>query len=608
MQTTIGQLLVNEALPEDLRDHNRVLDKKGLKGLLRDVAEKHPDRYAEVTHNLMNVGQSVSTTGNFSFSLKDFQPPAAKHQVANMLRAKSQIIIDDPKLDNKTRSDKLVALLGEHLHTLPDKVLDDSYKSGSRLAEVVKSGGKGSPTQFNTTVGAPLLYMDHKDNPVPIPVLNSISEGLDPAEYWASAYGARKSMMTTKMAVAEAGYFGKKLGLAANRLVVSEHDCGTTNGIMMDGAHKENVGTILQKDIGGLKAGTVIRPEHLPQLKGQTVLIRSPLTCQAGHGLCARCAGVRERGTLPAIGDNLGVTAASALGERLSQTMLSSKHNAGAATAKKNYAYEDIERLFEMPKSAVEFAPVAESDGVVKGIRKAPTGGVYLSVGNDEYWAPDEESVRVKPGQHIEAGEVLTSGIPNPTLLAKHRGIGDARRMFVDHVQEVTGGTVSRRNSEVLARAMIAHVSVNHINGPGGTMIGDNPRYDDITRDYEPRAGSQTVMPTQAKGHYLEQPVMHYTIGTKVNDRVIKDLQANGVKNIVAHKDPPAFEPDVQRMFSHSQLDSDWMTRMSGYHLGTSVPDAVHRGLSSEEHGTSYVPSLAKGVEFGIQVKQTGKY
>jgi hypothetical protein len=479
---------------------------------------------------------------------------------------------------------------------------------GSRLAEVVKSGGKGSPVQFNTTVGAPLLYMDHKDQPVPIPILNSISEGLDPAEYWASAYGARKAMMTTKMAVAEAGYFGKKLGLAANRLVVTEHDCGTPNGIMMEGGDKENVGTILQKDIAGLKAGTVIRPDHLQRLKGQTVLLRSPITCQAGHGICARCSGVRERGTLPDIGDNLGVSASAALGERVSQHMLGAKHTSGAATAKKNYSYEDIERLFEMPKSSVEFAPVTESDGVVKGIRPAPTGGVYVTVGNDEYWAPNEESVRVKQGQHTEAGEILTNGIPNPTLLAKHRGIGDARRMFTEHLREVTGGTVSRRNAEVLSRAMIAHVSVNHINGPGGTMIGDNPRYDDITRDYEPREGHKTVIPTQGKGHYLEQPILHYTIGTKVSDRVIKDLQVNGVKNIVVHRDPPAFEPDVQRMFSHSQLDPDWMTRMSGYHLTTSVPDAVHRGLTSEDHGTSYVPALAKGVDFGITTKQTGKY
>jgi hypothetical protein len=407
---------------------------------------------------------------------------------------------------------------------------------------------------------------------------------------------------------AEAGYFGKKLGLTANRLVVTEHDCGTDNGIIMQGDDRDNVGTILQKETNGIPAGTIIKPEHLAKLRGKPIMVRSPVTCQAQHGLCARCSGVRERGALPDIGDNVGVGAAMALGERLSQSMLNVKHGGGAAGAKKTYTYDDIERFFEMPKSSVDFAPVAENDGVVKSIRPAPTGGTYVMVGDQEYWAPTDTDLKVKVGQTIEAGEVLSSGIPNPSLLAKHRGIGDARRMFIDHVREVTGDIVSRRNAEVLARAMVSHVHVNELRGPNGTMIGDIPRYDDFVRGYEPREGSRDILPTQAKGHYLEKPIMHYTIGTRINDRVIKDLQGNGIKNIVAHKDPPGFEPDVQRMFSHSQLDTDWMARMSGYHLGTSIPEAVHRGMSSEEHSTSFVPALAKGVDFGSQTKVTGEY
>jgi len=302
------------------------------------------------------------------------------------------------------------------------------------------------------------------------------------------------------------------------------------------------------------------------------------------------------------------VAASSALGERLSQAQLGAKHSAGAAAAKKTYSYEDIERLFEMPKASVEFAPVAEADGIVKGIRPSPAGGVYVKVGDDEYWTADESGLKVKVGQHVEAGDILSAGIPNPTLLAKYRGIGDARRIFVDNVREVTGKNVSRRNAEVLARSIVSHVRVNDIKGPNDTMIGDVSRYEDMVRGYTPREDSLSTMPTQAYGQYLEQPSLQYTIGTRINNRVIKDLQANGIKNIVTHRDPPGFEPDVQRMFSHSQLDPDWMTRMSGYHLTTSIPEAVHKGLSSQEQSTSYVPSLAKGISFGKSIKETGSY
>lgn len=607
MQTTIGQLLINESLPEDMRDHTRVLDKNGLKALLREVAEKHPEKYPEISHKLLNVGQSAATTGNFSFSLQDFKSPPSKKAAISSLRLKVRHIIESD-MPPDLRRQKMVELLGGQLHPMMNNTLDDAHKAGSRLAAVVKSGSKGTPSQYNTTVGAPLLYLDHKDQPVPIPVFHSVSEGLDPAEYWASSYGTRKGLLSTKMSVAEAGYFGKKLGMAANRLVVTEHDCGTTNGMMMTGDDRENVGTILAKDIGNLKAGTVVSPEHLTRLRGKTVLVRSPVTCQAEHGLCAKCAGVREKGTLPELGDNLGITASSTLSERLSQSMLNVKHTAGAALGKKNYSFEDVERLFEMPSSSVDFAPVTESDGVVKHITPAPAGGVYVKVGEDEYWAPDKESVRVKVGQHTEAGEILTNGIPNPSLLAKHRGIGDARRAFVEHVREVTGNNVSRRNAEILSRAMISHVQVTVPNGPNGTIVGDVPRYDDLVRGYEPREGSQEFLPSQAKGQYLEQPVMHYTIGTKVTDRMIKDLQGNGVKNIVTHRESPGFEPDVQRMFSHSQLDPDWMTRMSGYHLGVSLPEAVHRGMASDEHSTSFVPALAKGINFGSNIRTQGTY
>lgn len=608
MNTTVGQILINEALPEDMRDYSRRLDKPGLKKLMQEVAEKYPDRYREVSQRLMMVGQSAATTGNFSFSLRDFQPPKAKRDIVSKLKIQAQSIVDDPKLDKKQKHEKITMLLGQHLDKITKATLEDAHKSGSRLADVILSGSKGSPSQFNTTVGAPLMYTDHKDQPVPIPVFNSVSEGLDPVEYWASTYGTRKGVISTKFATAEAGYFGKKLGLAANRLVVTDDDCGTSSGILTDGDDRENVGTVLAQDVGNIKAGTVLTPSHLSKLKGKKILTRSPMTCQAEHGLCAKCSGIRERGTFPELGDNLGVSAASALSERLSQSMLNVKHTAGAAGAKRSYGYEDVERLFEMPQHSTEFAPVAEEDGVVKEIKDSPTGGVFVKMGDSEYWAASKDRLSVKVGDHVEAGDMLAAGIPNPTLLAKHRGIGDARHVFMNNIREVTNNNISRRNAEVLARALISHVNIMSMKGPAGTIIGDTPRYDDIAKEYEPREGSKELPVGSAAGGYLETPVLHYSIGTRINNRVAKVLKDNGVKNITVHKDPPDFEPDVQRMFSHSQLDPDWMTRMSGYHLKSSIPEAVHRGLTSQEHSTSFVPSLARGVEFGEPKQELGLY
>jgi hypothetical protein len=307
------------------------------------------------------------------------------------------------------------------------------------------------------------------------------------------------------------------------------------------------------------------------------------------------------------IGDNVGITAAMALGERLSQGSMNVKHTAGAAGAKA-YDFEDIERFFEMPKSHTLFANVFEKDGRVKDVKDGPAGGVYIHTdAGEEVYAPDRESVRVQVGGAVEAGDVASRGIPNPQLIAKYKGIGEARKQFVGHVREVTGNAVSRRNAEVLARAMVSHVRVN-APSMNGFIVGDLAKYDDLVRDYKPRQDAAMTGLPESNGKYLEQPLLHYTIGTRVTGSLVNDLKRKGVKNILVHNEPPDFEPAVQRMLAHSQADPDWMTQLGGYKLSTTFPAAVHRGAVSDKHSTSYMPALARGVEFGKSVETSGLY
>lgn len=611
MKTTLGQILLNEALPEELRDYKRVWDRKTMREVLRKVATETPEKYAEISHRLLQVGQSAATTGNFSFSLKDFVSSDYKRQRVKELQRKAREVIDNTQMTEREKHEKLLLLLGPEVGPMVDKTLKEHLDRGSRLAELVHSGSRGSPGQFNTTVGTPLFFMDMKDDPIPVPIFHSVAEGLDPAEYWASSYGTRKGGVSTKFAVQEAGYFSKKLALAAHRNLVTEADCGTKNGIAVDGDDPENVGTILQLPVGDVKANTLIKPEHLKKLAGKKVVVRSPITCQAEHGLCSHCAGIRETGAFPEIGDNVSLSAAMAFGERLSQSMLNVKHQGGVAKGKeqaKNYGFQDIERLFEMPQSSLESATLAEQDGIIKKISPAPAGGVFVMVNDQEHWVPKEDLVSVKQGDHVEAGDLLSKGIPNPRELARHRGIGAARMQFLESLREMSGKGVTRRNGELLARAMVSHVQVTDSQEQGGTLPGDVVRYDDLVRNYKAREEAKWNPLTSAHGQYLEQPVLHYTIGTKINNRVILDLKNQGLSSILTHKEPPPFEPDVQRMYAHSQYDPDWMTRLGGYGLKAGFLEGVHRGETSETPSTSFVPGLAKGVDFGKQLPVEGKY
>lgn len=606
MKTTLGQLLVNEALPEEYRDYSRVWDKKTTAAVLRDIAQKHPDKYVDVSKKLLDVGQMGATTGNFSFSLKDFLPSKYKQTRVRYLREKVQDIIDDNKLSLEDKNKKIILLLGKETGAMEKNVLDEAAANGNRLAELVKGGSKGSPTQFNTTVGAPLMFLDHRDEPIPIPVFNSVSEGMTPAEYWAASYGTRKGTISTKFATREAGYFGKKLALAAHRAVVTEDDCGTNNGIAVDGDDPENVGTVLQLPVGGIKAGTVIRPEHLKALKNKKILVRSPITCQA-EGLCSKCSGIRERGTFPEVGDNVGLSAAMSVSERISQTMLNVKHQGGAASGKKAYTFQDIEHLFEMPKHNRGLATVADTDGTVKDIKPAPAGGYFVVIGDHEHWIPDLESAKVKKGDIVEAGDVLSAGIPNFRDVAKYKGIGEARNQFVGSLREVAGNSANRRNAEVIARSMIKHVHVNDRGGPDGTLPGDVISYDDIVRNYTPRETSAMTSLSKAHNKYLDQPVVHYSIGTRITPRVYKTMQELGVSNVLVNDKPPVFEPDVKRMYEHSQFDPDWMTRLGGYDLKDRLLEGVAKGDTSITPSTSYIPSTARG-SIGEEISTKGKY
>ena len=608
MKTTVGQLLINEALPEDLRDYSRTWDKQTTKQVMRQVAEKHPEDYREISRRLVELGQHTVASANFSFGLSDFTPGKYKKLKTEMLRRKSQLIIDNNKLTPKQKQDKLVLLLGGEIDSMVDNVLEDGVKGGSRLADIIKGGAKGSSSQYNTTVGAPLMVLDHKDDPVPIPILNSVSEGYDPVEYWASAYGTRKGLMSTKIATQDAGYFGKKLALAGQRGVVTEEDCESRNGISVEGGDPNNVGTILQAKTGSIPAGTVIKPEHLKQLKGNDVIVRSPITCQAGQGICSRCAGIRDSGNFPAIGDNIGVSAATVLGEKLSQTALNVKHGGGAAGDKKHYSFADVTNLFEMPKHNIKSAVVAAEDGVVKDITEAPAGGYNIHIGDSTQYVRNKDDITVKTGDHIQAGDLLSDGIPNPKELARYRGIGGARMKFMKSLQEVAGKAVNRRNAEVMSRMMINHIKVTNTKGTGNYLTGDIIKYDDMVRDYVPREGSEMTPTGSSANRYLEQPVLHHTIGSKVDNRMLNDLKQKGIKDILTHNDVPDFEPEVQRLYDHSQRDPDWMARMGGYKLKDKLLEGTHRGAKSDPHSTSYIPALAMGTEFGTDVKKTGLY
>ena len=625
MQTTVGQLMINSVLPKHLQDHTRVMDKKGINALLERVAdEKDPDLYRDVIHKLHQVGSKAAQSVGSSFSIYDLRTPPKTKRMMDTLKAKVTQTVERDDITSAQKEEAIANMVRKATPAIDETLLAEAKALGNPFATQVISGSRGGPADFRSLMVGDLLVTDHKDRVIPMPLLNSYAAGTDPAEYWAGAYGARKGGIATKLATQEAGFLAKQLVQASHRQVVTSDDCKTGRGIPVDVSDEDNIGTVLMEDVGDIKAGTTIDPRVQRRLKAivvarkdedNNITVRSPLTCEAPHGVCGKCVGIRERGTFPEIGDNVGIAAAQSLTEPLSQGALNVKHTGGRAkgneVADQLTGFPLVNQLVQVPKSFRGGAAVSSTDGTVQSVVPAPQGGNIITIDGKTHYAPRGADISVKPGDRVEAGDVMSSGIPNPGELVKHRGIGAGRLDFVKIFQDAykdSGLRANRRNIELMTRGLVNHVKVTDMDGVDNALPDDIIEYNSMEREYQPRYGFKVGKPKASVGSFLEKPVRQYTVGTRVTKRVADDLNKRGVKEITSHADAPAFQPHMVRAMQQLSIDPDWQVRLGGSYLQRGVLEALHRGRGSTPSSTSYIPGLARGTGFGTDLKATGKY
>ena len=608
---TLGQLLINDTLPDELRDYNRVLDKQGMHALLQEVARKHPDKYREVSFNLNQIGlRAAQDQGGMSFGAKHLRRSKAANETRDRILAKLQPVLADDSLTDKQREDKIVRVVGAESGPQQKAILKEAIENKNPLAMQVLSGSRGKPMNLASLLGSDMLYSDHRDEVIPIPVLRSYSEGLSPEEYWAGTYGARRGIIATKFATQDAGFLSKQLNQAGHRLVVmdedDEHDPeAPARGMVVDTDDMDNEGALLARDVGPYKRNTPLTPKILKEIKRKgknKILIRSPLVGGSPEGgVYARDVGIRETGKLPGRGEQVGLQAAQALSEPISQGQLSAKHSGGVAGQEKAVSgFEYINQLIQTPKKMKGGAAHATVDGKVQRVEEAPAGGYHITINDEQHYINDGYELKVKKGDEIEAGDVLSEGIPNPAIITKYKGVGEGRRYFVKEFKKAMGESGMqghRRNIEILARGLINHVQLTEETDDHAP--DDIIPYSTLEHTYKPRAGHERLDPKKAIGQYMESPVLHYTIGTKIRPSMLADFKEFGVDKIPVHKDPPPFQPHMVRGMFQLQHDPDWMTQMYGSGLKKSLLQSTARGSTSKDRGTSFVPSLALGSDFG---------
>lgn len=613
-QTTVGQLLVNEILPEDIRDYHRVMDKKGLKGLLRTVMDRYPDRYREIVHQLSKYGGDFAFRSGSSFSLDDLSSSKTKLRIVADVNKRLVTIINNPRWDDDRKNSEIVKLLASRMDEMRDGTHAEGVAEGNNFSRAIQSGARGNTANLSSLRGADLMVLDHKDRPIPIPILNNFSEGLSPAEYFAGAYGTRKGVVSAKLATASSGFLSKQLTNAANNLIITDDEPLEGTGLPVDSQDEDNEGAVLARDYGEFSSGTVLTPSILRVIRKhhKEILVHSPISA-GGRGIPRIAAGYRERGGFSPIGDNVGIAAAQSAAERLAQTALSAKHAAGVVGASRQSisGFQAINQLVQVPKNFQNAATVATLDGQITRIDEAPQGGSYVFIGGERHYVNPGSDILVKPGDSIEAGDAINAGISNPADIVRYKHIGEGRRYLMNQLRNTLreqGIGINRRNVEIIARSLINHVRVLEPDAVDGALPDDIISYDELASRWKPRFGNFLTSPALSRGRYLEKPALHYSIGTRITPTVINTLKRHKVSQITAHNDPPPFEPHMVRAMESTLYDKDWFRRISGFYVGKGFLDSVRRGSTSEIHGQNWGHSLATAKNFGEKLETEGAY
>lgn len=586
---TFGQAVLHSAMPEGYKPTGN-FGVGDVKNSLIDLARKDPDKFALVAPNIKKIGDEFSTYEGLSVGLDDIEPEYSKRDPIIRSAKSAMKKTNDP---NK---------IGQILFQAQQKMLAVSREHKGDMGLMARSGAKGNVTQLMKTVSTPVVVGDPSGRPVPYLFERGYGEGLSPAEAWIGAVEARHQGNEANTAVSAPGEMSKIMAQNMNRLVVAQADCGTKNGIMMDAKDASIIGRYLAGSnslIDSMKRRSIAK-------KGGRIKVRSSLTCELDEGICQKCSGRDAYDKDPDIGMNIGVRSAQALTEPLSQMALSSRHGVSLVKgdADKPTGLRAFRQTVEMPDSFYMRAPVAEVTGKVESINKAPQGGFDLKISGSTHYVPPNRTLRVKPGQKIERGDVLSSGVPSPSDIIKHKGIGAGRQHLVHALKDVyddAGIKVDQKHLEMAARSQINYVKA--LDKVGEILPGEIVPYQTARKAF---IGSGSTTPvSKSIGKVLTQPALHHMPGTTVSSSMAKELKDAGLKSIETSETSPKFEPVAVAASRTPLLNPNWMQRLGWRYQKQTLIDAATSGEKAELTGYNPISALVSG---NFDRRDKGKY
>ncbi|GAB6172291.1 DNA-directed RNA polymerase subunit beta' [Paradesulfitobacterium aromaticivorans] len=502
LETTVGRLIFNTVIPEEVGYINEVAGKKGLGNIVAKTYRLGGyAKTAALLDGIKSLGFRFSTKAGMTVGLSDIQVPEEKKRIlaeADGLVAKTEqqfrrgLITDEERynlvIDTWTKATEAVT-----------KALMDTLDRFNPVYMMATSGARGNIQQLRQLAGMRGLMADPSGRTIELPIKANFREGLTVLEYFISSHGARKGLADTALRTADSGYLTRRLVDVSQDVIVRDEDCGTRDGIMVEDVkdgpevieklEERLVGRYVLEDLLHPETGEVLASPAQEITEDQAkaiaaaydnVWIRSVLTCKTRYGVCKKCYGRNlATGRQVEMGEAVGIIAAQSIGEPGTQLTMRTFHTGGVAGDDITQGLPRVEELFEARKPKGQ-AIIAEIDGSasvreVKGRRE-----VEISGPNDEhvnYTIPFGSRLKVKEGMKVEAGDELTEGSVNPHDMLKVKGIRGVQVYLLGEVQRVyrlQGVDINDKHIEVMVRQMLRKVKIEEAGDtaflPGGLI------------------------------------------------------------------------------------------------------------------------------------------
>jgi DNA-directed RNA polymerase subunit beta' len=499
-ETTLGRVIINQALPEGFPFVNSVVMKSDIRRLIETVIERYPrSAVADMLDGIKDLGFQYATRAGLTIALDDVKTPVEKPQILadyEERAEKVQSLYQKGVVTDEERRQELIEIWTE----ATEKVTD-AMKAGIKserfnaLDMMVGSGARGNMMQVRQIAGMRGLVANPKGDIIPRPIIANFREGLSVLEYFISTHGARKGLADTALRTADSGYLTRRLVDVSQEMIVLEEDCGTDKGIIISvlddrGGKIRNLrsriyGRALADDLkeetakGGhalvatvddekLRAGTVLGTKELHAIEEaniESVRVRSPLTCDTRSGVCQACYGLSLATGRPVeTGEAVGIMAAQSIGEPGTQLTMRTFHTGGVAGEDITHGLPRVVELFEArtPKGK---AVISDVSGTVTLVEDTDGRRVVVEDGDLEAVYPISRfaKLRVANGVEIEAGTQLTEGPLDPKEVLEIRGVRATQQYLVDQVQEVyrsQGVEIHDKHIEMIVRQMLRRVRV----------------------------------------------------------------------------------------------------------------------------------------------------